>query len=114
MHLGKVMHGSIDGAQEPVRFLLPARIVGRLLLRPHLIHVAVPAGIRLPPSAAREFFFDEAEFGEALKRFDSAIARLAKETTREPHPLIGKLTPAQWDKFHLRHCENHLGFVVPE
>jgi hypothetical protein len=89
MHLGQVMHASIDGSQEPVRFSLPARILGRLLLRPYVIHVAVPRGIRLPPSAAREFFFDEAEFDEALQRFDSAVVRLAHNTPLPPHPLIG-------------------------
>ena len=30
-----------------------------------------------------------------------------------PHPVIGRLSAAQWNKFHLRHAELHLSFFVP-
>jgi hypothetical protein len=114
MHLGEVMHASIDGAQTPVKFPLVAQIAGRLFLRPYLLNVRVPAGIRLPRAAAQQFFFDEAEINAAVERFDSAVVRLGRETNRFVHPLIGRLSPAQWDKFHLRHAEHHLSFLVPE
>jgi hypothetical protein len=114
MHLGEVMHACIDGAKTPVEFSLPAKIAGRLFLRPYLLNVRVPAGIRLPREAAKQFFFDEADLNEAVERFDSAVIRLSKETNRFAHPLLGGLSPAQWDKFHLRHAEHHLSFLVPE
>lgn len=113
-HLGQVMHGSIDGSPTPVKFPLVARIAGRLFLRPYLLNVAVPRGIRLPRAATRLFMFDQAEFDEALHRLETGVVRLKQETRRVPHPLIGRLSPAQWNKFHLRHCELHLGFVVAE
>jgi hypothetical protein len=112
-HLGQVMHGSIDGSPTPFQFPLLSRVVGRLLLRPFLLHVGVPRGIRLPKAATRQFMFDEAQFDEAFERLSSGVARLANESRRVPHPLIGNLSPAQWNQFHLRHCEMHLGFVVP-
>lgn len=79
-----------------------------------LLNVAVPAGIRPPAAVRREFMFDHAEFGEALGWLESGVERLGTETHRVVHPLLGRLTPAQWDKFHLRHSEMHLGFIVPE
>lgn len=114
MHLGQVMHGSIDGAREPVQFPLPARILGWLFLRPYSLHVGIPAGIRLPPSATLEFMFDEAELNAAIDRYVTGAERLVRESKRAVHPLIGTLTPEQWNKFHLRHCEHHLSFLIPE
>lgn len=43
-----------------------------------------------------------------------AIGRLKTETKRGAHPVIGRLNAAEWDQFHLRHAEMHLGFIVPE
>jgi hypothetical protein len=115
-HLGRVMHGSIDGSKEPgqVQFPLASRIVGRFFLRPFLLNVRVPSGIRPPAVVRREFMFDHAEFDEALGWLESGVARLGQETSRVIHPLLGPLSAAQWDKFHLRHGEMHLGFIVPE
>jgi hypothetical protein len=113
-HLGQVMHGSIDGSPIPFQFPLPARIVGRLVLRPYFLHVAIPKGIRLPRAATEQFMFADCEFAEAMDRLETGVARLAKETNRAVHPLLGPLSPAQWNLFHLRHCESHLSFVVPE
>ncbi|MGD9720722.1 MAG: DUF1569 domain-containing protein [Pirellulales bacterium] len=115
-HLGRVMHGSIDGSPsgDAVQFPLLSRIVGRLILRPFLLNVAVPAGIKPPDAVRREFMFDQAEFDDALACLETGVARLRQETTRVIHPLLGRLSPAQWDKFHLRHSEMHLGFIVPQ
>ena len=113
-HLGRVMHGSIDGSREPAQFPLVSRIAGRLFLRPFLLNVAVPAGIRPPAAVRREFMFDHAEFDEALGWLESGVDHLGKETHRVVHPLLGRLTPAQWDKFHLHHGEMHLSFIVPD
>ncbi|MBX9787841.1 MAG: DUF1569 domain-containing protein [Pirellulales bacterium] len=35
------------------------------------------------------------------------------ETRRVPHPVIGRLSVDQWNRFHLRHAELHLSFFVP-
>lgn len=113
MHVGQVMHGSIDGSQAPAEFPLPARIVGRLFLRPLLLNVAVPAGIQPPAAVRREFMFDQAEFDEAFACLETGVQRLGRQGTRVVHPLLGRLSAAQWDKFHLRHAEMHLSFIVP-
>ena len=33
---------------------------------------------------------------------------------RVAHPVLGSMNAAQWELFHLRHAELHLGFIVPE
>lgn len=113
-HLGRVMHGSIDGSREPAQFPLLSRIAGRFFLRPFLLNVAVPAGIRPPAAVRSEFMFDHAEFDESLGWLESGVERLGKEPHRVVHPLLGRLTPTQWNKFHMRHSEMHLGFIVPK
>jgi hypothetical protein len=30
-----------------------------------------------------------------------------------PHPYLGPLTKAEWDRFHLMHCAHHLSFAIP-
>jgi hypothetical protein len=113
-HVGRVMHGSIDGSEGPAAFPLLQRIVGRIVLRPILLNVAVPAGIQPPAAVKREFMFDHADFDDAWVCLESGVERLRRETQRQIHPLLGRLSPAQWNKFHLRHGEMHLGFIVPE
>jgi hypothetical protein len=113
-HLGRVMHGSIDGSEAPAQFPLPARIVGRIFLRPFLLNVAVPAGIQPPATVRREFMFDRAEFDDAWGWLESGVTRLRQERTRVVHPLLGRFSAAQWDKFHLRHGEMPLSFIVPK
>ncbi len=111
-HLGQAMHGSVDGPSFTVPLYL--RVVGRLLLRPYMLNVKFPSGFRLPRAAARLLVFEQADFDEALDRFDTGIAHMAASQQRMVHPVVGKLSPAEWDRFHLRHCEMHLGFLVPE
>ncbi len=113
-HLGQVMHGSIDGSATPFQFPLLARVAGRLFLRPYFLHVAIPKGIRLPRTATKLFMFEDGDFDDAMHRLETGVARLQQETARVPHPLLGCLSAAQWDKFHLRHAESHLSFVIPE
>jgi hypothetical protein len=50
---------------------------------------------------------------EGLVHLKLAVSRWRAEPQRYPSPLLGKLTPAQWEQFQLRHCEHHLSFIVP-
>lgn len=111
MHLGQTMHGSIEGPSFD--FPWPARLLGRLV-KPYVLYVGVPSGIKLPRAGQRAYFIETEDLGAALARFDSGVERLARDSNRLPHPLMGRLTPAEWDCFHLRHSENHLRFLVPD
>lgn len=41
---------------------------------------------------------------ERLKTFDGPFAR---------SPIVGKMSADKWTRAHLRHCEMHLGHLVP-
>lgn len=56
----------------------------------------------------------EVSVGEGLARLRRVIARWRSEQPKYPSPLLGKLTPQQWEQFQLRHAEHHLSYVVPE
>lgn len=113
MHLAKGMHASIDGVEFPVPLKL--RILGRLIYRPIILYWRFPPGARLPRPAAKALIPDgDVDFDEAMELLQSGIHRLRTETHRFAHPILGKLSIAQWDRFHRRHAELHLSFFVPE
>ena len=51
---------------------------------------------------------------EGLVRLRAIVARWRQETPRHPSPLLGHLTPVQWEQFQLRHAEHHLSYAVPD
>lgn len=110
-HLAVAMDLSFDGYgfQAPwwIRLLtLPVR--NRFLVRP------MPAGVRLPRRAAillpRETVSEEV----ALQHLERSIARFDAESPGQPHPVFGRLTPDEYRLLHLRHCELHQSFVIPD
>lgn len=111
-HLGRAMHGSIDGPPFNIPWYL--KIIGRIFFRYWMLHVRFPAGFRLPRRAEEKLVPPPISFEDGLATLRSGIERLGRETRRVPHPLIGSLSPAQWNLLHLRHAELHLSFLVPE
>lgn len=110
-HLGLAMHASVEGGTFSVPWWL--KVVGRTLLRPYMLHLSFPAGFRLPRRAAQRLVPDETSYEEGFATLQSGIGRLASETQRGSHPVIGRLSVADWNRFHLRHAEMHLSFFVP-
>jgi hypothetical protein len=111
-HLGRAMHGSIDGPSFRVsrRF----QILGRLVLRYLILYWQFPPGAKLPRDAERRLVpAADADFAEGMETLRLGIHRLQCETKRIAHPVIGPLSVKQWNRFHLRHAELHLGFFVP-
>jgi hypothetical protein len=111
-HLGTAMHGSIEGVPFPVSTRV--RILGRLIYRPVILYWRFPAGAKLPKNAERALVpADDIAFEEGLKSLQSGIEHLGRDNRRVPHPVIGKLSVAQWNRFHLQHAALHLSFFVP-
>jgi hypothetical protein len=48
----------------------------------------------------------------ALQQLRQAIQRVQRESRRAPNVLLGQLTRAETDAFHLRHAELHMTFIV--
>jgi len=110
-HLAVALEGSIDGLpfQAPffVRMLSPF-LKKRFLTKP------LPAGFQITKSA-RPTMDPNATIStaESLDALRYAISRCQSETDRASHPVLGKLSKDDWDRFNRRHAEMHMSFVVP-
>lgn len=110
-HLAVGMHMSMDG--NPFDAHLLTRVVARLFYRRRLIYKRMSPGIRLPPAMEEQLVPGPTSLDEGLDALRTAIARLNSDSTRAPHPLLGRMTVAEWQQFHLRHAELHLSYIVP-
>ncbi len=111
-HLATAIESSIDGEKG---FALPlsTRIVARLF-RNRILNTRLPTGVKLPPDAEAVLYREPESLEEAVGNLQRACARLQSTSQRQAHPAFGRMTAAQWDLFHLRHAELHLGHIVPE
>jgi hypothetical protein len=71
----------------------------------------LPEGFRAPqayiPSPGLDADTQAENFRTAIERFGAFTGRL------DEHPLLGHLSPSQWERFHRLHCAHHLSFVCP-
>ena len=112
-HLGNGMIGCVDGKPFTVNWKM--KVIGPILLRPILLHVKFPSGFKLPRRAAEVLIpSTDVPYEEGLAQFHAGLARMRETEQRIAHPVIGRLNARQWNKFHLRHAELHLSFLVPE
>ena len=111
-HLATAMDACIDGGVDfsvPLRFRILARLARRRIL-----NTGLPVGFQLPDSAVEVLYREPESMEAAIEDLEKGIARLRSTDQRVAHPVLGKMNPAQWDLFHLRHAELHLSFIVPE
>lgn len=111
LHLALSIHASIDGTGEQASWL--TRLFARLFYARRLLDGPMPAGLRLPPGAARQVSPKPVSVDKGLRALRKAVERIQFETDRAAHPVLGELSLDQWDSFHLRHAELHLSFAVP-
>lgn len=110
-HLARGMHSSIDG----FGFAAPlwVRLGGRAM-RWWLLWRGFPAGMSLEGEAAAALMpADDVSDEQGLEALHRAVNRLKVDRSRQPSPVLGPMSPRQWDRFHFRHAELHLGFLVP-
>jgi hypothetical protein len=106
-HLVEAMERSLHGTPRPLKGL--RRLAGPLLLRLVLLTRRFPEGRPLargltPPEAAP---LDRA-------RLERAVRAVEKGSWFVPHPVFGRMTPAQWREVHWIHAAHHLGFLLPD
>lgn len=109
MHLARAMDGSIDGVEMSVP--APMRWIMILLFKKRFLENGLPAGFPAPDGPMKPEATSTAEGLAALQR---AVDRQNLETARVPHPAFGKLDQEGWGRFHLRHAEMHMSFIVVE
>ncbi len=112
-HLTKLHIGSLEGGVPDGP--LPFRILAQWLFKSTFLNKGLPAGAS-PPDALVAIVgpSDDVETEEALQRFIESCERLKSNPHREKHPFLGNLSREDWDKFHFRHAELHLSFLLPE
>jgi hypothetical protein len=90
------------------------RRLRKLPLRMYVLRSGLPKGVAIP-AAVREKVnpppdADAAvQFARLLRAID---AFEAAEGDLPAHPVLGPLTRREWRRFHLRHCELHLGHIT--
>jgi hypothetical protein len=105
---------AIDNAYDPLPLHPPAwpmRIFGRTFKRIILNRSFIP-GVRGVRTDGKPFWIETRDLDDAADRYRAALARLEREIPRGRHPFFGSLSHRQWIKFHLRHAELHLGFLI--
>lgn len=110
-HLTAFINGSIDGVAIDAPWFI--RLVGRLL-KGYILKNKMRSGFRLPKEAESRFFPPAASLSEALDGLRRAVHRAQQEKMTASHPVLGKLTHAEWTELHLRHAELHLSFARPD
>jgi hypothetical protein len=70
-------------------------------------------GFKIPASGQSLLPDKDVSDAAGLQQLRAAVDRLAHETPTAPHPLLGKMAPEEVGQLHLRHCELHMSFVVP-
>ena len=115
MHLATVYEKSIDGTDfRPGWFLRQLAKVAMPLWKRWALRRGIPAGIR-PPA----FMFKEVappaqvDTEDGLRAFRRAITRLKSEGQRDWEQCFHAFTREEWDRFHMRHAELHLSYIVP-
>lgn len=111
-HLARFMDYSLDGFPPTPFYAALIRPVARMMyLGKILKQQRLPAGVStLPTLVPGEWADDDL----AVAQLTSAINRVqAPDAEFQPSPLFGKLTPEQWRKVHLWHCQHHLEFLIP-
>ncbi len=64
----------------------------------------IPLERLVPPSSLDDNIEVEA-LREALNKYQATAGEFG------PHPLLGQLERAEWDRFHIVHCAHHLSFL---
>lgn len=115
MHLAAVYEKSIDGTDfRPGRLL---RCLGRLVVpvwKHWVLRRGLPAGIRPPAFMFKEVAPPEhVGTDDGLRALRRAIGRLKAEGRRDWDQCFHAFTRAEWDRFHMRHAELHLSYIIP-
>jgi hypothetical protein len=109
-HLAKGMDMAVDGPPFKPSWLI--RMVGPLIKKRFLSRPIKP-GFKLPPNATA-MLPEATDTGEGVAILERAIQRLQRAGNRKPHPVFGRMTDQEWDRFQFLHSAMHLSFIVPE
>jgi hypothetical protein len=88
------------------------KTIGFLVLQLMLRTERIAEGMKIPREYLPAPDLDATCEAEKLR---AAIDQLLTATGGlKPHPLVGELSPARWERYHCIHCAHHLSFAIPE
>lgn len=110
-HLAKsadvLIDGTPHGAPFPIQWFL------RTFMKNRMLENTVPAGFRLPARSS-SLVPPEIAIADGLANFRIATARITSKLDRAcSHSAFGPCTADDWNRWHLRHCELHMSFILP-
>lgn len=112
-HLAASMDASIDGTKMKAPWLM--MVILNLFMKNSMLTKPMRPGYKIPASGQDQFAPPESTTPEdGLAKLRTAIERQKSDLSRGPHMAFGEITREEWDKFHLRHAEMHMSFIVPQ
>jgi hypothetical protein len=111
-HLARSFTASLDGFGFKAPWF--ARVFIAPLVKNSFLTKTMRAGFKLPARAKALLPEAELDLTAALDKLRNALARFENEPQRAPHPFLGNLASQEYVSMHLRHCELHMSFVVPD
>ena len=105
-HFAWALDSSIDG----IDFSMPAplRLIMTVLFKNKFLNKSLPPGFK----SVEKYIPEETSTEEGIALLEEAIQRQKQETSRVPHPAFGNIGVDGWNRFHLRHAEMHMSFIV--
>lgn len=107
-HLAVAIAGTLrNRPREVTRELAPEQAAARQrILKEGRFEEGVPIPFeRLVPPPDVDDQAEVAALRDALVQYQNTPGEFG------PHPLLGPLTRAEWDRFHAVHCAHHLSFL---
>ncbi|MEO0963711.1 MAG: DUF1569 domain-containing protein [Planctomycetota bacterium] len=84
------------------------------LMKNRVLEKGFGPGIKPPPDIAKTFAPDpDVTMDAALELFRANLAAARQRGMAQPNPLLGRLTPDEYERFNCRHAELHFSFIVP-
>ncbi|MEM6756094.1 MAG: DUF1569 domain-containing protein [Planctomycetota bacterium] len=98
-----------EASQTPFMLRMTMR-----LMKKRVLSKGFGPGIQPPPEIAKTFAPDpDVTMDAALELFRKNLAAARERGMTQPNPLLGKLTPEEYEQFNCRHAELHFSFIVP-
>ena len=111
-HLARTVRIMFDGPHGQAPWFLRTFVAP--FMRKKFVTSSMPSGFQFTPQMDAFRPDDNADAKTALSELRQLLTRLEQEAPTAPHPFSGKMTHVEWIGLHLRHCELHLSFLVPE
>lgn len=109
MFISYAYEGYPPGLREPGAAL---RLVFKLMKK-RFLHKPMGAGIRIPGVPGGTVGTEPCSPDEGLRNLRAWLDRLEASPPTIANPLLGSLTHDEWRNLQCRHCELHLGFLLP-